>query len=261
MQELSENKPERCQQFLDFTATEDADIFSLQLANVAALYLQLQQCQTPSKPMYFDTGLAMGETVVKRDPSAGAGVRLEKHFGTTVPFTLDVAAKAYWRFFQLEHGDRLYSCNASTLCTDVSAHSYSLTVDKKGVISKISGKYTCQKHVSEDEITFVWVEHANVSEFGKLKFQGLQYRKRGSIKLRRVFRQSSDQQSTSTVVETHYETTPIFCTSAVNPMQQLSSFIALACGSHGEMSKLVSDTMSDLLLEEDWKATFTEDFN
>jgi hypothetical protein len=43
--------------------------------------------------------------VVRPGPRGHKGVVLEMRCGTTVPFNLAVAARAYSRFFCLEHGE------------------------------------------------------------------------------------------------------------------------------------------------------------
>lgn len=120
----------------------------------------------------------------------------------------------------------------------------------------MSGKYTCQTYVEEDEVMIVWVEHADVSEFGGVRFNGMQYQKRACLTLRRVPRDGPGQQATSTVVETYFETIPVFQDSIVDKLQQTEAFINSAYRSHTKLNNIVCQHMSNLLLEEDWRATF-----
>ncbi|KAG7395772.1 hypothetical protein PHYBOEH_003207 [Phytophthora boehmeriae] len=259
--ELAELMRTKRQRFWDFATEPDEEIFSEQMVLLARLCLNLQQCQIPTKTLYLNSGLSRGNVVVKRDPRVDTGVLFESHCGTTLPFSLDVALKAYWRFFQIEHGDTQYApFNAADFPMDLFVETFSLQMNVEGLVSDISGKYTCRNYVSDNEVVIVWIEHVNVAEFGGLKFDGLQYQKRGWMKLRRVPHQGpGEQQSLSTVVECHYETVPIFRNGAFDPLQQMQAFITLVHRYHAKLDKAVCDAMGGLLLEEDWKATFVND--
>ncbi|ETI41902.1 hypothetical protein L917_12358 [Phytophthora nicotianae] len=82
--------------FWDLLANADEEIFADQLAAVARLRLELQQrgYQLPTTALSVNWGLSRGHMMVKQD--GNNGVVLEMHCGTTVPFNLDVAARAYW---------------------------------------------------------------------------------------------------------------------------------------------------------------------
>ncbi|KAL4088245.1 hypothetical protein PRIC1_012670 [Phytophthora ramorum] len=242
--------------FWELAVEADHELFAEQLASVARLRLELQQGQAPGKTMNFDWGLCMGNVAVKRNPSANSGVALEMHCGMAVPFNLQVAARAYWRFFCLEHGE-VPSCDDFTkVPTDTIAQSFSIRLQLEGLILRASGKYTCQQYVGKDEVTIVWVDHTDVSEFGGIKFKGMQYQKRACIKMRRVPHEGPGEQSTSTVVEKHVETIPIFREGDADILQQTEAFINSANQTHNKLNKIVGQAMANLLLEEDWKATF-----
>ncbi|KAG3015486.1 hypothetical protein PC128_g9028 [Phytophthora cactorum] len=242
--------------FWDLSANADEEIFTDQLATVARLRLELQQrgCEVPATALSLNWGLSRGHMMVKQDENKGAV--LEMHCGTTVPFKLEVAARAYWRFFCLEHGERSLGDSGAKLSNGTIARSFSLRLEFEGLVSEVTGKYTCQTNMEEDKITIVWVEHADVFEFGGIKFNGLQYQKRASMTLRRVPREGRGNESTSTVVETYFQTVPVFHDCVADKLQQTRAFIDSAHRSHSKLDKIVCQHMSNLLLEEDWKATF-----
>lgn len=93
--------------YWDFTLDADEDIFAEKLKNVARLRLELQQgvYQASSRPTDLIWGLSRGNMALKRHPTVNDGAVIEMHCGTTVPFKLEVAVRAYWRFFCLEHGE------------------------------------------------------------------------------------------------------------------------------------------------------------
>ncbi|ETN19861.1 hypothetical protein PPTG_02996 [Phytophthora nicotianae INRA-310] len=242
--------------FWDLLANADEEIFADQLAAVARLRLELQQrgYQLPTTALSVNWGLSRGHMMVKQD--GNNGVVLEMHCGTTVPFNLDVAARAYWRFFCVEHGEIPADSSATSLSKGTIANSFSLRLEFEGLVSEVSGKYTCQVNVDEDKITITWVEHADVLAFGGVVFNGLQYQKRASMTLCRVLREGPGNQSTSTVVHTYFQTIPVFHDSIADKLQQTQAFVDSAYRSHSKLNKIVCQHMSNLLLEEDWKATF-----
>ncbi|KAG7378395.1 hypothetical protein PHYPSEUDO_010147 [Phytophthora pseudosyringae] len=237
--------------FLLFSTAADDKIVAEQLANVARLRLELKhrEYQAPIRTVDFSWGLSRGNLFVKRDPT----VLLEVHCRTTVPFNLEVATRAYWRLFCVEHGEK---DSAADVSANTITRSFSLRLEFEGLVSEASGRYTCQTHVEDDKVTITWVEHADVSEFGGVIFNGMQYQKRACMILRRVPREGPAHQSTSTVVDTYFQTTPILHDSVPDKLQQTQAFINSAHRSHSKLNKVVCQHMSNLLLEEDWKATF-----
>lgn len=137
------------------------------------------------------------------------------------------------------------------------ARSFKIRTDFEGFTSKLGGKYTACRHVDEDgSITIVWVGSGDVHEIDGVKFSGTQVHKRGCFKLRRVVRQGSGQQSTSTVVEASFETIPLFHDSVVDKNQQTQALLDGINKSYTKVNKLFCQKMGSLLVEEDWKATF-----
>ncbi|KAF1779678.1 hypothetical protein GQ600_25352 [Phytophthora cactorum] len=195
--------------------------------------LQQRGYEVPATALSLNWGLSRGHMMVKQDENKGAV--LEMHCGTTVPFKLEVAARAYWRFF------------ASNMERDLSGQRFSVGGDRQVHLPK---------NMEEDRSRSWWVEHADVFEFGGIKFNGLQYQKRASMTLRRVPREGRGNESTSTVVETYFQTVPVFHDCVADKLQQTRAFIDSAHRSHRKLDKIVCQHMSNLLLEEDWKATF-----
>lgn len=140
--------------------------------------------------------------------------------------------------------------------TGTIARSFSLDLSFEGLTSNLLGKYTCQTRVKDNEVTIAWIEYANVAEFAGIKFNGLQYQKQAVMKLHCVPNEGPGDTSTSTVVETFFETIPIFHDRVIDKLQQTKAFINAALRSHKKLNKLVAQHMTHLLLDKDWKATF-----
>ncbi|KAH7459590.1 uncharacterized protein KRP23_15149 [Phytophthora ramorum] len=258
-QELCEkikNKPQS--QYWDLITKADDEIFSEQLTMVVRMYLELQQrwkqSQSPSRRISFGWDLSLGEEVIKFDPNVKVGIVFEARSGTVLPFKLDVAVEAFWKLFGCMQQD--VSCiSHSDISTDSLVRSFSLKMDFEGFFSRASGKYTCRKFVTETEVMLVWIECADLLEFGGAQFHGMQYLKRGYVKLRRVLRQGPGEQSTSTVVEAFSETSPVFQEGTDNQAAQTQDLIKAVKRSYSRVNNVFCQTMSNFLLEEDWKAT------
>ncbi|KAG7377019.1 hypothetical protein PHYPSEUDO_012326 [Phytophthora pseudosyringae] len=213
--------------FRNLTTEADEDIFSEQLTIVARLCLKLQQhsYQTPDRSIHLGWDLSLGEKVVTFDPSIKAGVVLESRSGTALLFTLDTGSLV---------------------------RSFSLHTNFEGFFSQLVGKYTCRKFVTENEVTLMWVELADVEEFGGAKFTGMQYLKQGYLKLRKV---PPGQQSTSTVAEAYSKNIPVFQDDIIKQEEQTQDLIRAVKRLYGNVNKVFCQTMSNMLLEEDWKAS------
>ncbi|KAJ8537506.1 hypothetical protein ON010_g13090 [Phytophthora cinnamomi] len=261
--ELNSLRTSPRRKFWDLARDAEEDIFTEQLADVAQLRLEAQQqvYEDPRRAADVSWGLSRGHAAVKSDPHFDRGVVLELHCRTTVPFSLEVAARAYWRMFCTEHGELQGADSAVKVVvrldvTDTTTRSFTLRLEFEGLVSDTSGKYTCQKSVSADEVEIAWVEHADVMEFGGVKFNGMQYQKRAFMKLRPVSREGLCQRSAATEVETHFETFPIFRDNVTDSWDQTLAFVNRAQQTHNKLDALVCQHMSNLLLEEDWKAAF-----
>lgn len=238
--------------FQKLTAEADEEVFSEQLTIVSRLYLELQQLrETPNRSLHFELDLCLGEEVVKIDPNVKAGLILEARTGTILPFTLDVVVEAFWKLFRFTHNgveDTDYSA-------DSLARSFSLSTDLEGLFSQLIGKLTCRKFATENEITFVFVERADVKEFAGAKFSGMQYLKRGYLKLKKVPREGPGYKSTATIAELFSETTPIFRDDIINQEKQTQDLVNAVKRSYKTVNAAFCQAISNLLIEEDWKAT------
>ncbi|KAK1935809.1 hypothetical protein P3T76_010503 [Phytophthora citrophthora] len=108
-EEIQEEALERvgnCQQslkFCDFIVHSDDDIFTDQMLVMAKLYLKVkQQNQGPCRTVTLGSGLAMGRDIPRLEPGIKAGIVFDAHCGVLLPFCLDVAAEAYWKFFKYD---------------------------------------------------------------------------------------------------------------------------------------------------------------
>jgi hypothetical protein len=141
---------------------------------------------------------------------------------------------------------------------DTFARSFSLAANAHNAVcpSKVQGKYTSQKRATEEGCVIVWSGVWDVSEIGHAKFRGMQLHKQGVIELRRVPHEGPGQHSTSTVAEIQFVTTPVFHESIKDNTQKTLELIVALQRSYDIVNSSFRQKMSDLLLEEDWKATF-----
>ncbi|KAG7378394.1 hypothetical protein PHYPSEUDO_010146 [Phytophthora pseudosyringae] len=243
--------------FWDFAAHGDDEMVSEQMLVVSKLYLQVQQqFQNPGRTMHFGSELAMGRDIPRLDPSVQAGIVFDAHCGVLLPFSLDVAVEAYWKLFRFDHIEEQTSKKSWDDLEDIFSRSFTVRANFEGCTSEAQGKYLCKKYVRKDYVAVVWSGVWNLSEYGGVKFHGMQLHKRGFIKLRRVCRQGPGQQSTSTIVETNFKTIPIFHGSVTDQTQQMQAFISALNRSFSRMNAKFCQMMSDQLLKEDWRATF-----
>ncbi|KAG4049144.1 hypothetical protein PC123_g15560 [Phytophthora cactorum] len=203
------------------------EIFSEQLVTIAKLHLEAQQRQSPSWSVHLVSELSMGRDIAKLDASVKAGVVLEARCGVVLPFQLEVATDAYWRFFRFDHSGKHFADQAPAQSTNLFAQSFAVRTVLKGYTSETEGKYTCRKYVGEDEVTLVWSGMWNILSFGGVRFDGMQLHKQGFIKLR-----------------------------VCDFEEQIKILITSLNQSHATMNDHFCHLMSDLLLEEDWKSTF-----
>ncbi|KAF1789997.1 hypothetical protein GQ600_896 [Phytophthora cactorum] len=242
--------------FWDFSMEAVDEVFSEQLVTIAKLHLEAQQRQSPSWSVHLGSELSMGRDIAKLDASVKAGVVLEPRCGVVLPFQLEVATDAYWRFFRFDHSGKHFADQAPAHSTNLFARSFAVQTELKGYTSETEGKYTCRKYVGEDEATLVWSGMWNILSFGGVRFDGMQLHKQSFIKLRRVSKHGAGLSSTSTLVETSFETIPVFHDSVCDFEEQIKILITSLNQSHATMNDHFCHLMSDLLLEEDWKSTF-----
>ncbi|KAG7379342.1 hypothetical protein PHYBOEH_011959 [Phytophthora boehmeriae] len=78
-----------------------------------------------------------------------AGIVFETHSGTTVPFNMNVVAKAYWKLFNYSVEDGLAIDESVDCSTDVIARSFAIRTNLKDFTAHSSGKYTYRKYMDE----------------------------------------------------------------------------------------------------------------
>ncbi|ETP39765.1 hypothetical protein F442_12797 [Phytophthora nicotianae P10297] len=255
---------------------DSAEIFSDQLVQITRLYLEAQQRQSPSWSVHFGSQLSGGRDVPKLDPTVKAGVILEARCSVVLPFDLKVATDAYWRFFRFDHSSQHFANQAPARSvnliffiplmvaelthsynqTNLFARSFALRTEVEGYSSETEGRYTCRKYVGEDDATLVWSGMWNILKLGHVRFDRMQLHKQGFIKLRRLSQHGAAQTSTSTLVETSFETIPVFHNSVRDYKEQTKVLITSLSQSHDTIDDYFCRLMSDILLEEDWKSTF-----
>lgn len=246
--------------FWDIIADSDDDIFTDQMLVIAKLYLKVkQQQQDPHGPVNLDSGLAMGRDIPRLEPSVKAGIVFDAQCGVLLPFSLDVATKAYWKFCQFDYLDTHTAVIKSESLDDIFSRSFDVRTNVEALASEARGKYTCQKYVHEGSVVLVWSGVWDVHEYGGVKFHDLQLYKRGYVKLRSVPHEGPRQHSTSTVVESKFETIPIYPDNVTDQTERTQAFYAALNRSFKSMNELFCHMVSDLLLKEDWKATFGKD--
>ncbi|KAL4150976.1 hypothetical protein PRNP1_010362 [Phytophthora ramorum] len=246
------------QRYWDLTTDPADEVYADQLAIVARLRLETQrQSLATSRALSFRSGLSMGRDMVRWDPDVSAGCRLDMQCGGMLPFGLEVAAGAYWRFFGCGYGLDRHVRRASDLQTGIIARSFNVRTRYEGFTSTVEGKYTARRYLDGDgSVMIVWAGSGDIQEIGGTKFTGTQLHKRGCIKLRRVPRQGPGQPSTSTVVEASFETVPLFHESVEDKAQQTQALLDALDESYSVVDKVFCHRMGALLVEEDWKATF-----
>ncbi|KAK1935817.1 hypothetical protein P3T76_010511 [Phytophthora citrophthora] len=249
-----------CQQqkFWDLVVPSD-DVFAEQMLVLAKLYLIVKkQYQDPCRAMSLNSSLSMGRNIPRRDPSVKTGVVFEAQCGVLLPFCLDVAAEAYWKLFKFEHTNEKIISTKSENLDDIFSRSLSIqtNMEDSASTSEARGTYMCQKYVHKGFVVLAWPGVWDISEYGGLKFDGLQIHKRGYVKLRSVPQQGPGEYSTSTVAESKFETIPIF---RGNVTEQTQAFYMALSWTFNSLNKVFCRIMSDLLWQEDWKATFGED--
>ncbi|KAK1935814.1 hypothetical protein P3T76_010508 [Phytophthora citrophthora] len=265
-EEIQEEALERvgnCQQslkFCDFIVHSDDDIFTDQMLVMAKLYLKVkQQNQGPCRTVTLGSGLAMGRDIPRLEPGIKAGIVFDAHCGVLLPFCLDVAAEAYWKFFKYDDFGTNTTAIESDNLDDIFSRSFLVPTNFDGAVGEVQGKYMCQKYARDGSVVLVWSGVWDVHELGGIKFRGLQLHKRGYVKLQSVPHQGPQQHSTSTVVEMRFETIPIYPDNVLDQAEQTQAFYTALNRSFNSLNEGYYHTMSNQLLKEDWKATFGEE--
>ncbi|KAG3111572.1 hypothetical protein PI124_g9326 [Phytophthora idaei] len=209
--------------------SNDEGIFADLLELVVRTRLKLQQCQVedPRTVMRFASwGISVGE-----------------------PHT---AAAACWRMFSLTPMAHKVAFN-DTEKSDVVARSFTCSSMHGGQKFDIRGKHTCRKYVDEDGcVTIVYAGRSEPAEVN-LHCQEVQLQKTVWIKVRPQLR-NEDPGQQSAVVEMHSKTLPRFRNGNTGQEQRAREVIDWATRSHHMVNDWYHQKLSEILVEEDWKA-------
>ncbi|KUF93081.1 hypothetical protein AM587_10007685 [Phytophthora nicotianae] len=138
--------------------------------------------------------------------------------------------------------------------SDVVARSFSCSSMHLGRQVNIRGKHTCRKYVDEDGC--VTIVYAGRTGFGELDMtcQEVQLQKTGWIRVRPESPSEGSDQLSSVVVEMHSETLPRFRNGNTGKEKLARKVIDWARSSHNMANDWYRQTLSEILVEEDWKA-------
>ncbi|KAJ8558950.1 hypothetical protein ON010_g8499 [Phytophthora cinnamomi] len=103
-----------------------------------------------------------------------------------------------------------------------------------------------------DSETIVWAKYVEPVDFNGVTYPGMYCRKTGWIKLQRA----AGQDTPSTVAEMYSEMTPVFKDGVENQNWQIRALVDSMARAHKITNSIYCEMIRDLLLEEDWKATF-----
>ncbi|GMF28405.1 unnamed protein product [Phytophthora lilii] len=264
--------------YWDLASGDDEGIFAdlLTLVVKTRLEMQRRRVENPRSLLSFATwGISIGEPHVR--PDSEAGVVMETHACSLVPFNVRTTAAAYWRMFSLSFtkdrlnvndvsylsrlpimkilgkGDPLHNLYGQTERSDVFARSFTCSSTHFGRQIDMRGKHTCRKFVDEDgSITMVFAGRTGPADTNAPCHE-VQIQKSGWVKVRQLEGQDSDNQS-SAMVEIHSEMLPRFRNGIVGQEHRAREVINYVVKSHHVMNDLCRQMLSELLVEEDWKA-------
>ncbi|KAG6966178.1 hypothetical protein JG687_00005000 [Phytophthora cactorum] len=233
--------------------SNDERIFAdlLELVVRTRLKLQQRQVEDPRTVMRFASwGISVGEPHVRTDSEAG--LVMETHGCSLWPFNVKTAAAACWRMFSLTPMAHKVAFN-DTEKSDVVARSFTCSSMHGGQKFDIRGKHTCRKYVDEDGcVTIVYAGRSEPAEVN-LPCQEVQLQKTVWIKVRPQLR-NEDPGQQSAVVEMHSETLPRFRNGNTGQEQRAREVIDWATRSHHMVNDWYHQKLSEILVEEDWKA-------
>ncbi|ETK81946.1 hypothetical protein F441_12847 [Phytophthora nicotianae CJ01A1] len=250
MMQLQDEGP----RYWDLGSADEEGIYADLLTLVVKTHLKLQQRQVedPRTVQSFATwGISVGEPQVRTDSEAL--VVLETHGCSLLPFNAKTAVAACWRMFSLSPANHKIVFN-DTEKSDVVARSFSCSSMHLGRQVNIRGKHTCRKYVDEDGC--VTIVYAGRTGFGELDMtcQEVQLQKTGWIRVRPESPSEGSDQLSSVVVEMHSETLPRFRNGNTGKEKLARKVIDWARSSHNMANDWYRQTLSEILVEEDWKA-------
>ncbi|KAG1712916.1 hypothetical protein DVH05_000648 [Phytophthora capsici] len=241
--------------YWDLGSGDEEGIFADLLTLVAKTHLQLKQLQVedPRNALSFATwGVSMGEPHLRTDNEVG--LVLETHGRSLLPFDVKTTAAAYWKMFSLSPANhKVIFHDRSAVHDDMVARSFTCSSTRFGCPVNVRGKHTCRKYIGDDGcITIVFAGRTGPAE-ALAPCQEVQLQKTGWIKVCQ-YRSDDPDQKLSAVVEMHTETLPRFRHGNTGQEQRAREVIDWAIKSHHQINDWCRQTLSEILVEEDWKA-------
>ncbi|KAL3670597.1 hypothetical protein V7S43_003789 [Phytophthora oleae] len=251
MMQLQDEGP----RYWDLESGDEEGIFADLFTLVARTHMKLKrrQVEDPRTVLSFATwGVSVGEPHLRTDSEAG--LLLETHGSSLLPFNVNTTAAAYWKMFSLSPANhKINFHDKSTVHDDMVARSFTCSSTHFGRQIDVRGKHTCRKYVGEDGcITIVFAGRTGPIEINT-PCQEVQLQKTGWIKVRQLRSDDPDQQ-VSAVVEMHMETLPRFRNGNTGQEQRAREVIDWALKSHYLVNDWYRQKLSEILVEEDWKA-------
>ncbi|KAG1709500.1 hypothetical protein DVH05_020151 [Phytophthora capsici] len=244
----------KASKFWNLLSGDDSGIYAEQLTQVAKMYLKMQHPNFQSRiGLQMSSGVTQGREIVKADSSNSSGVTFEMHCGTSVPFDVHVAGNAYWRLTTTEAYTRQGSLQPDLHTeSNFASASFNLKVECEDFTATVRGKQTSRRYIDEDNEIIVWAGSADPIEFNGAMFYGMQCRKTGWIKLRRAT-------GGNTFVEMYSEMTPLFLSGVEDKKWQIQALVGSMASAQSKTEAIYCQMVRELLLQEDWKATYGTD--
>ncbi|KAL4088253.1 hypothetical protein PRIC1_012677 [Phytophthora ramorum] len=238
--------------YWDMQSGDDEGIFAALLTLVVRIRLEVKRrrVEDPRSALSYATwGISVGEPHVRTD--SDVGLVLETHGCSLLPFNVKTTAAAYWKMFSLSPMHKLTSIDAVT--SDAVARSFTCSSTHLGRKIDVRGKHTCRKYVDKDGcVTIVFAGRTGPAEV-RTPCQEVQLQKSGWIRVRQLHPEGPDQQS-SAIVEMHSETQPRFRNGSAGQEKRAREVIDWVSKSHQVVSDWYRQKLSEILVEEDWRA-------
>ncbi|KAG7376413.1 hypothetical protein PHYPSEUDO_013591 [Phytophthora pseudosyringae] len=241
--------------YWDLGSGDAEEIYADLLSLVVRIRLELQrrQVEDPRTVLSFATwGISVGEPHLRTDSTAG--LLLETHGCSLLPFNVNTTAAACWKMFSLSHmNDDVTVSDKTTVQDDMVARSFTCSSTHFGRQIDVRGKHTCRKYVDEDGcVTIVFAGYTGPAEVNT-PCQEVQLQKTGWIKVRQLRSEDLDQHS-SAMVEMHSEMLPRFRNGNAGQDQRAREVIDWVSRCQHMANDWYRQKLSEILVEEDWKA-------
>ncbi|KAK1940550.1 hypothetical protein P3T76_008001 [Phytophthora citrophthora] len=239
--------------FWNLFSGDDSGIYAEQLTQVAKMYLKMQQPNFHSRMgLQMSTGVTQGREVMKADSVNSSDVTFEMHCGTSIPFDVHVAGNAYWRLMTSEPYIRHGTLQTDLHTQNNFAASFTWSVELENSTATVCGKQTSRRYINDNSEVIMLVNWINPVEVNGTRFFGMQCRRTSWVKLRRLA-------GGNTFVEMYSETTPLFLKGIEDVMKQIQAFFDSMASAHSTTDAIYCHMVRELLLQEDWKATYGSD--